>query len=147
MENKKKELYIFLHINKCAGTTLREHIRNNLKDDEFLLLYKHEKPIFKKKIGKYIKSLTKEKKDKIKIIFGHRVYYSLHKLFPDREVRYITFLRNPVDRTISHYNFTVVRLKYGRFMKEITKKRLIKQYMENGRLLNFKEWFLHDNKI
>ncbi len=136
MKNKKKELYIFLHIMKCAGTTLSEHIRKNSEENEVLLIYEFEKPYISKReeIEKYIKSL---KKDKIKVIFGHRVHYGLHKLFPNREVRYITFLRNPVDRAISHYNFD--RMRYS----ELPWRRRIEVFPKGQRDLSIKFW-LHN---
>ena len=150
MKNKKKELYIFLHIMKCAGTTLNEHIRNSLKENEVLPIYYGVEPPYiskKEEIEVYIKSLTKKQKDKLKVIFGHRVYYGLHKFFPNREVRYIIFLRNPIDRIISHYNYGRMRLKHwGEFHSNLPGKGIIKRYMENGKFRTFKEWFLRKDK-
>ncbi|TKJ17512.1 hypothetical protein CEE44_03175 [Candidatus Woesearchaeota archaeon B3_Woes] len=161
----KEPLYIFIHVQKCAGTTIRKHIEINLKKDNYLLLTIRGKPVFertKENTENYLRSLNKKQKDKIKIIFGHGAYYNLHKFFPDRKARYITFLRNPVDRTISQYNFNRQFLKQKieediRKLKnklnpeefKIIKKVKLdihrqknKELIKNGRVLNFKKWFL-----
>lgn len=92
---------------RCGGTTLREHIKANLREEEALFLY--GKPINQlptvQSVNELILPLSEEQKKKIKIIFGHKVYFGIHKLFPNREPRYVVFLRNPVDRTISEYNY------------------------------------------
>ncbi|GAI20235.1 unnamed protein product, partial [marine sediment metagenome] len=138
--NKKKEpLYIFLHVMKTGGTTIREHIVENFRKEEYLFLYLNKYPFLreKKDIKHYISSLTKKRRDKLKIIFGHRSYYGLHELFPDREVRYIAFLRNPIDRIISHYNFQRENLN-----KKVNLKRSREVILINGKILPFgRRWF------
>jgi len=57
----------------------------------------------RKKIVEYLCSLTEKQKNRIKVIYGHQVFYGIHQYF-DRPPRYITFLRNPVDRIFSLYN-------------------------------------------
>ena len=37
--NASEPVYLFLHMPKCAGTTFRVHIENNLAQDEILSLY------------------------------------------------------------------------------------------------------------
>ncbi len=137
MKKQDNVLYIFLHVMKCAGTTLREHILKNLRDDEILLVYRNEPPYLSKKgeIEKYIKSITKKQREKIKVLFGHRIYYNLDKLFPNRKIRYITFLRNPVDRSISHYNWD--RMRYP----TLPKYRRVIIFPKGKRDLSFKSWF------
>jgi len=95
----------FCHMIKCAGTTLTHIFRNNYgfnyvevysvqgKKDSFGLdlFYKDD-----------IKFFLKRNKN-IRCIRGHclRTYSEINHILPD--VKYFTFLRNPVSRYISHY--------------------------------------------
>ncbi len=143
--NKKKEpLYIFLHVMKTGGTTIREHIVKNFRKEKYLFLYANIRPFLREKedIRKYIRALTREQKGKLKIIFGHCSYYGLDKLFPDREVRYIAFLRNPANKIISQYNFQRANLD-----KKVNLKRSREVILINGKILPFgRKWF-QQNKV
>ena len=81
---------------KSAGSTLSKHIVRNLKKGESVYLENNEDVLLNNKMMK-----------KIKYIHGHSTYYGVHRFFPKREVRYITFLRDPVKRIISQYNYDV----------------------------------------
>ncbi len=140
MKNKKKPLYIFLHIMKCAGSSIRFYTKENLDKDEFLLLYENERPIFKKNkknIEKYISSLTREQKNKIRVIFGHMTFYGLHRLFYNRDCRYISFIREPFNRTISHYNWDLMRY----YDNELPRERIPELFPKDRKDLSFKSWF------
>lgn len=107
IKNNQNLLYVFLHIPKTGGITLHYHIEKNFKKNEFLLLYRsaNQKLENKQSVDQYILSLSKNQRDKIKIIYGHEVYYGIHELFPDKTVRYITFFRLPLELFFSFYNF------------------------------------------
>ncbi len=164
MKNKKI-LYIFLHIEKCAGTTIAYHIRYNFKEDEIISLYpghgffnivKKEYQYLRNQqdIEDYLKSLTKEQKDKIKVIYGHAVYYGIHKFF-DKNPRYVTFLREPFERIVSRYNHMRKTLELP-FNKKVSDgigilpftpniKKVKKIMTENGKILSFESWLKDRN--
>ena len=90
---------IFLHIPKTAGTTLRSIIEDNFPADQSYFLY----------IGNALhpgmeqfSALTEEDKRKIKIFSGH-FHFGFHRHLP-QPCKYITVLREPVDRTVSLYH-------------------------------------------
>ncbi len=87
MENYSQNRILFIHIPKSAGSSFRETLikPNNLS-------YKNYRGI-RKLIFDY---------KKINAIGGH-MPYGVHLFF--REYQYITFLRDPVQRAISHYFF------------------------------------------
>ena len=87
-------IYIFLHMPKCAGTTFRVHIENNLAQDEILPLYIDKDKNFRDRdyVRQYITSLDQERKKKLKLVYGHEVHYGIHDWL-GREGRYFTFLR------------------------------------------------------
>lgn len=145
-----KYLYIFPHIQKTAGSTIRYHIRKNLKKDEWLLLNRKNLRIEKNVVnighkrllnlcGRYIKSLDKRKKEKINVIFGAWVPYGVHEFFPGKTPRYFTFVRKPLSRTVSLYN-------HRRYIVEEEKEDLkiqqnAKEYLlVDGKIPDFKTW-------
>lgn len=138
----KKPLYIFLHIPKCAGTTMRHILLENF-GNRVILSYEWSNYDFqnKKVLKSYIRSLSKLKREKIRFIIGHNVYYGIHELFPDRECRYVTFLRNPIERTISDYNFQRHMIKKGIDVEQ--HKTFI---FRNNKPLRIKRWF-EDNEV
>lgn len=90
---------IFIHIPKTAGTTLRSIIEDNFPADQSYFLY----------IGNALhpgmeefSALTEEEKRKIKIFSGH-FHFGFHQHLP-QPCKYITVLREPVERTISLYH-------------------------------------------
>lgn len=108
-------LYLFLHIHKTAGTTLKANFQLNFGSAEWLFinprkLYgKDDKSVgslanpgwVRERVEEYV---AQQGSVHTRCIFGHMVHYGLHHCFtPPREPRYITFLRHPVERAISQY--------------------------------------------
>lgn len=88
----KEPLWIFLHVPRTGGNTLSEALAKKFPKEEVLLTshirYHPEKVDY----------------SKLKFIFGHAAYYGIHEKVQDKEARYFTFLRDPAERQISHYN-------------------------------------------
>lgn len=142
-------LYIFLHIPKTAGLTFRYHIEKNLKRHERLLInldnfgIRKEFPglnyqKYKSFADKYFSSLSENKKNKIKVIYGHYVPYGIHKHFK-KPARYITFVRNPVARTVSIYNDKRRHYEKNMHVSGI-RRNIINTFLINGRLPSFVKW-------
>ena len=106
-ESDKKPLYIFLHLPKNGGASLNRNVRKKLPKESFL--EKEEK----------IQDLTKKRKDELRYIYGHDLYYGIHKYFPHREPRYIVFIRDPAERRTSQYNHDIARLQEKRKHKKL----------------------------
>lgn len=87
-------IYAYIHIPKTGGSTLRDvHIRKNY--DESAIIDASSMPMAS--IVDNINSMTK-------FIIGHH-RYGLHLFYAKRPVRYITILRDPVQRFISNYYY------------------------------------------
>jgi len=155
---KDNTLYVFLHIPKCAGTTLKYHILKNFKKHEIIHLYKER--FFNVKTKKYdyfdneldmklyLNSLSEKQKQKIKVIYGHRAYYGIHKLF-NRPVRYITLIREPFSVIKSLYNqkrrvakFSIIGLIERKNLKEylIFRNKSKNAISKDKRVLSFPAW-------
>lgn len=87
----------FLHIPKTAGTSFIYGFLEKNVNEEFYYDYNG----YLKTILSFI---NKNNRDNIQIIGGH-YKYGLHKLLWINNYEYIVFLRSPIDRVISHYNY------------------------------------------
>jgi len=94
-------MIIFTHIPKTAGTSL---IRNILREK----MSKEDKR-FSIKNGKEFKDYlfgNKKIKERPKCVSGH-FPFGIHRCFNAKKYSYFTFLRNPIDRWISHFLYSL----------------------------------------
>ena len=66
-EGDIEPVYLFLHMPKCAGTTFRVHIENNLAQDEILPLYIDKDKRYRDRdyVRNFVSTLPEEKKKKL----------------------------------------------------------------------------------
>ncbi len=127
-------LYIFAHLQKTAGSAFRKNVQESLAPEEFLEIYLGGQLKDAQHIERLLETLPPERKSKIKLILGHHVYFGMHSHFA-RKAKYIIFLRDPVARTISHYNYCRTDQALGgrNHHPSVTGP--------DGRLLDFQTWF------
>lgn len=157
-----RPLIIFVHIPKTAGEVFKRSLEASLPRHSFVRTsFSYFEPFFNLKTrqmdffqGKehfvdYIRSLTKEQVEQIRCIGGHDSYYGIHELFPDAEPRYVTFLREPIARTVSLYNFE--RMSWETYSKKSGDlsvfafnflKRMREDFLIDGRPPSFEEWLI-----
>ena len=92
---------IFLHIPKAAGSTLHRIIERQYK---LSAIFTIDGSRAQKSIDEF-KSLPEAQRKKIKVLKGHMMF-GLHEFLPQPST-YITILRDPVDRIISHYYYAL----------------------------------------
>lgn len=84
---------IFLHIPKAAGQSFTTYIRRQFPDDSHVSLNTlADSP-------KIVEKIPPEVRANLRIVTGH-VHYGIHRYF-SQECRYITLLRDPVQRVVS----------------------------------------------
>ncbi|MFW5847268.1 MAG: sulfotransferase family 2 domain-containing protein, partial [Nanoarchaeota archaeon] len=127
-KENKKPIYIFLHLPKNGGTSFVANLRKKIGEEKICS-------------SRSASKLSEKQKQKIFIITGHETYYGVHKHFPNREPRYILFIRNPAERRVSQYNHDIARLNENKeTMKQISFKKWYKQQINDEQvfLLNKK---------
>ena len=90
---------VVIHIPKTAGTSLRKIIKNNYDARELFFVYDNHP---KHHSLKELRNLNKTEIDKLKIIMGHFPFK--RSLFLSENSRFLTVLREPVERTVSYYH-------------------------------------------
>jgi hypothetical protein len=90
---KPLPLYVFIHIPKCAGTSIKTILEENIKNT-----YRYPRGV-EPECGW----------ENVNCIHGHftPIEPILRREFKNRDFKYYTLLRHPVDRTISYYNFSM----------------------------------------
>lgn len=94
----KEKLFVFIHIPKTAGITLRSIFYRQYRKNE--IHHIHWNFDRNDPFASFL-NLSPEKQNKVKIIFGH-IPFGIHE-YIQKPVQYFTFLRDPIDRAISHY--------------------------------------------
>ncbi|MAZ96392.1 sulfotransferase family 2 domain-containing protein [Schleiferiaceae bacterium] len=97
MRHSKK--LVFIHIPKTAGTSLRLLLESNYKESERRSIYSH------KNLDQQLKSALED--SEIKCIYGH---FPLRPVIAESNATVVTLFREPIARSMSHYNHYSKRL-------------------------------------
>lgn len=99
----ENDLFIFVHIPKTAGSTFKYTLARQFPDQGMPKIG----PDYQASIN-HIRTLSAEEKTRVSCISGH-VPYGIHRYFERRKPRYVSFVRDPVNRTLSEYFFLMKR--------------------------------------
>lgn len=102
---------VFLHIPKTAGTSVRILFEHNCPRRRLLRVYPEHLPNWSITQAE-LASLPAAQLAGIEVVFGH-FPFGIHRHLP-RPGRYVTVLRDPVERVVSHYYHHVRRVAAGR---------------------------------
>lgn len=101
-----KEIVIFSHIPKTAGSALNRNLRANYEDTYCLHFWSHEKGTnlsdWVKKFNGEFSQIDSTELAHPRTIRGH-VGFGIHEFLASSSCTYITLLREPTKRVISHY--------------------------------------------
>jgi hypothetical protein len=109
--SRASETVLFMHIAKTAGTAFREAIVENYRQSEIAYLYPDPPGLLTYKLD----LLPLEQRRGFRLVIGH-FQYGIHSLLP-QDYTYVTIVREPVARIISHYRYILEKQENGTAMK------------------------------
>jgi len=96
------DLHIFLHVPKAAGTTLQRIIERNYRPEETYSIDGSHGDRVDASLER-LRALPDAEKRRLRMIKGHMAF-GIHAAMPQPS-SYITVLRDPVARVVSHYHY------------------------------------------
>ncbi len=155
---QQDSLYVFSHLPKTAGFHFKSSIEKlNPKQKSLLASFTYAQGFANLHSGKreyykgkehftaYVGSLNQRQVDQIQYVLGHDAYYGIHQLLR-KHAHYITFIREPVSRTLSLYNYECM---HWSILENIIKPnpnqlmyrdRLTKHFLIDGKIPDFETW-------
>jgi len=115
-----RTVLVFVHVPRTAGTTFTGILERLYGRDAMLELYGSGP-------GEALEALGPERAAGIRVVVGH-VAYGVHEELP-WPCRYVTFLRDPVDRIVSHHRY--VRSRPDHYLHEAAARMSLAEYVES----------------
>lgn len=122
------KVLVFVHIPKTAGTTINAILEKNFSESERY----HVNPCDIAASRAEIAGQSIESRQHIHLLYGH-MGFGWHDYMP-RPAVYATFLRDPVKRVVSHYNYVRFRADHEHYLRQTVEdeKMGIREYVESG---------------
>lgn len=124
MQKHQENSIIFLHLPKTAGTTLVKIIQRQYKEGVFSINGANMQALDE------FKDLPITQRENIKILITHRGFGLHQYLSPSSQ--YITIMRDPVDRIISHYYFVLRQPEHYLYNTVTSHNMSLKDYVRSG---------------
>ena len=122
--DKSLPVILYLHIPKAAGTTLGTILMQKFRRRGVLTIQDAKTAV------EDLARLPDAKREKLQFIKGHFAY-GLHEGL-GRPFEYITMLREPVDRVVSHYYYVLRNPAHYLHARVTSKKMSLKDYALGG---------------
>jgi len=145
-------MYIFTHIPKTAGTSIKESLimMHGLEE----IFFDYNRPFsdgeFKRNIKCITQSFINRRNRKVKIIFGHFMTgkyckYTLAGFVKRPDYSYVTFLRDPLQRAVSHfYYWKRIEGADNKVWVKFTKENWdLERFLTSSYFANFQSKFLY----
>jgi hypothetical protein len=116
---KSLPILIFLHLPKTAGSTLARILQHQYPAGSIISLYDSM-------LGEELAAIPPSQLGRLRVVMGH-LYFGAHT-YLSRPSTYVTMLRDPVNRVISHYYY--VRQDSTHYLYDYAQKMGLKEYIE-----------------
>lgn len=117
---------LFLHIPKAAGSTLRTIIDRQYAEEEIFTI---DGANVDASIDRFCR-LPHAKKERIRCLKGHMAF-GLHEHL-DPPSTYVTILRDPIERIISHYYYVLRKPSHYLHEEIISRNMSLREYANSG---------------
>lgn len=117
---------LFMHIPKTAGTAFREAIVENYKESQVAYLYPDPPGFLNCNLG----LLPLEQRARFRLVLGH-YHFGVHRFLP-QQTTYVTIVRDPVRRIISHFRY-LIEPERG---PGSASPSLLAELLEQGKIIN-----------
>ncbi len=117
---------IFVHIPKAAGSTLEGILVRRYPPGEIFALH----PALPYQSLEELKGLPPQQRSRIRLVTGH-MPYGAHEHFAQPSV-YVSMIRHPVKRLISHYRFVLRRPAHYLYEAVTSRKMSLREYVQSG---------------
>ena len=133
--DSQKPIYLFVHLPKCAGTSIIKSLSRVGKRKYIILSDSPESKLQALSDLQAELKRGRQQLDDIDLVMGHDVFHGIHSL-AQRPAAYFSFLRDPVTRYVSHYRYLSDCAKNRRSpIHEFAKNKMA----PDGRLLSIQE--------
>ena len=123
---------ICLHIPKAAGTTLLTVMRRMYASQPICELYSGGDTLQKFAL------LPAEEREQVGLVMGH-AEFGIHRHLP-HPATYVTVLRNPIDRLISHYYYCLRQPNHYLHQQVVSRGMSLDEYVSSGFSVEFDNW-------
>lgn len=146
----KRPVYVFLHLHKTAGNNLKVALFGFAKKNSLSMFHTCSPTLGESKFSAWwfnrkkvigldydcnldrLAAMPPSDRDAYEFIVGHQ-YFGVHSLLPRRDARYLTFLRHPLARKVSHFAHFETPSALGNATAR-TDPRLIRYLLEDNRM-------------
>lgn len=119
---------VYLHLPKCGGTTIHGILRSNFSEESRYYVDPSDIAGSRREFA----AKTEEERQRIQLLHGH-LSYGWHEHAPGSAV-YFTFIRHPVERVVSHYNYVRYRTDHDHYLRDAVEREdmSIAEYVSSG---------------
>ncbi|MEO1615693.1 MAG: sulfotransferase family 2 domain-containing protein [Planctomycetota bacterium] len=121
------ETLIFLHVPKAGGNSFLDFLVPNFQDESRFDVSAGLRYVERLE---ELAALPKEELRKLGFIYGH-LPFGVHESLPQM-FHYITVLRDPIDRILSHYYFVKEQRKHPLHEAVVSQKMSVADYVQSG---------------
>jgi hypothetical protein len=122
-------LVVFIHIPKTAGSTLRRILERQYPSDAIYGVDGFHLQDSWARLG----SLAEAVRSRLGVVLGH-MPFGIHEALQPRRCSYITLLRHPVDRLLSHYSYVARTPQSPQHHEVIEDGMSLRDYVERARM-------------
>lgn len=119
---------IYLHVPKCGGTTIHGILRGNFSKGSRYYVDPSDVAGSRRELA----AKSEQERRRIQLLHGH-LSYGWHEHVANSAV-YFTFIRHPVERVVSHYNYVRYRTDHDHYLRDAVEQEdmTIAEYVASG---------------